>query len=610
MASSTPESTATQPVDSSPAPDPQNRENFGLAKVVFGVAAAVILISVGFALLLPNQFNDFIGTINDKLVGAVGWYYVLAVTGFVIAALVIAFSRLGSVRLGGDDERPEYGMFSWFAMLFAAGMGIGLVFWGAAEPLTFFTKDGGAPRFADLADPARATEAMNQVFLHWGFHAWGTYVVVGLALAYAAHRRGRPLTIRWALEPLLGRHVNSWIGQLVDILAIVGTVFGVSMSLGFGVNQITAGLDHLGLLDGTPTMKIILVVVITGLATLSAASGVDKGIKILSNMNLALAGVLLLLVLALGPTLFLLRDFVDNIGGYLSSLLSNSFQTLPFYGEDGAGWLNGWTINYWGWWMSWSPFVGVFIARVSRGRTVREFIIGVLLVPTLVTILWFTIMGGTAIYKTMFDGVDFTQADGTINADTALFDMLNTLPVGGLLAGIAIVLLSIFFITSADSGAFVMDMIAHGGNPNPPRITRIFWAISSGLIAGALIAAGAATGTDDTGMSALQALALIAALPWSFVMIGMVLSSFKALRMEVDHMEHLELRLRKREMVSAVSDTVTTQVIDEITTDEGALDHEALRASSMQTKERKRREAPRNAKSPQTPKGQRAPKGR
>lgn len=542
----------------------RTKPTYGLSRAVFGVAAAVVILAVLLAVFLPTVFNNIVGTINTKIVEATGWYYVLVVTFFVFASIVIAMTRLGSIKLGRDDEKPEYSTFSWFAMLFAAGMGIGLVFWGAAEPLTFF-EGGGAPRFADLPDAERAVEAMSQVLLHWGVHAWGTYVVVGLALAYSVHRRGRPLSVRWALEPILGKRTDTWIGDLVDILAIVGTVFGVSMSLGFGVNQITAGLEHMNILTATPTTKIVLVFVITALATASVVSGVDRGIKYLSNTNLALAAVFLLLVAGLGPTVFLLRDFVDNIGGYISTFLSNSFQTMPFFGQAGAEWLNGWTINYWGWWISWSPFVGVFIARISRGRTVREFIVGVLLVPTLVTILWFTVMGGTAIYKTMFEGLSFTQPDGSVDTNTALFDVLSTMPMSGVLVGITIILLTIFFITSADSGAFVMDIIAHKGDPNPPRLTRVFWAVSSGLIAAALIGAGAATGTDDTGMTALQALALIAALPWSVVMVAMIFATVKSLRHEVRRIERIELNLRRQAIVNQVTDRVHDQVTDEVT---------------------------------------------
>ena len=471
---------------------------------------------------------------------------------------------MGNITLGQDEDEPEFSVFSWFAMLFAAGMGIGLVFWGAAEPLTFYSEAGAPPNAAGLADPDRAERALGQTFLHWGLHAWGIYVIVGLAVAYAVHRKGRPVSIRWALEPILGRRTDTWIGDVIDIIALVGTLFGIATSLGFGVNQIAAGLDHLGVLPNSTTVQVVIILAVTFLATLSAASGVDKGIKILSNLNMGLAAVLLITVLILGPTLFLLRDIVSNIGFYLQNFLQLSFQTLPFRGEEGASWINGWTTFYWGWWISWSPFVGVFIARISKGRTVREFIAGVLLVPTALTFLWFTIMGGTALYESVIEGVDFSDDSGAIDANTALFDTFSQLPAGALLSGIAVILVSIFFITSADSGAFVMDMIAHKGDPNPPRITRIFWAAASGIIAAVLIWVSSLSGDGASGMEGLQALALLSALPFSVVMIGMTFALWRSLSTEVRVIEKLELRLRQREFMERYSDELTDEVSDRV----------------------------------------------
>ncbi|WP_164740409.1 BCCT family transporter [Brachybacterium saurashtrense] len=551
-------STAQSPPSSS-TDEPVPPVSYGLSKPVFLVSAGIILVSVVFALLLPGVFNEAISTLNTTVVSSIGWYYVLAVTGFVAFAIVLAVSRMGEIRLGKDGDEPEFSIFSWFAMLFAAGMGIGLVFWGAAEPLTFYSEAGAPPNAASLPDPDRAERALGQTFLHWGLHAWAIYVVVGLAVAYAVHRKGRPVSIRWALEPVLGKRTDSWIGDLIDIIALVGTLFGIATSLGFGVNQIAAGLDHLGVLPNSTTVQVVIIAVVTILATLSAATGVDKGIKILSNLNMGLAALLLITVLILGPTLFLLRDVVSNIGYYLQNFLQLAFQTLPFRGEEGATWINGWTTFYWGWWISWSPFVGVFIARISKGRTVREFILGVLLVPTALTFLWFTIMGGTALYEAVLGGVDFTNAEGGIDANTALFDTFSHLPAGALLSGIAVLLVSIFFITSADSGAFVIDMIAHKGDPNPPRITRIFWACTSGLIAASLIWVGSLSG-EASGMTALRSLALLSALPFSVVMIGMCISLWRSLAREVKVIERLELRLRQREFMERYSEEIADQV--------------------------------------------------
>ncbi|MGP5088406.1 BCCT family transporter [Brachybacterium tyrofermentans] len=560
---------STPPTETSPphteAASPQ--AGYSLSKPVFFVSAGIILIAVVFALALPDVFNNFISTLNSTVVESIGWYYVLIVTGFVGFAIVLAVSRMGNIKLGKDDDKPEFGLFSWFAMLFAAGMGIGLVFWGAAEPLTFFADTAGPgipPNAAGFDDPVRAERALGQTFLHWGLHAWAIYVVVGLAVAYSVHRKGRPVSIRWALEPVLGKRTDTWIGDVIDIIALVGTLFGIATSLGFGVNQIAAGLDHLGVLPNSTGVQVVIILVVTALATLSAASGVDKGIKILSNLNMGLAALLLVAVLVLGPTLFLLRDVVSNIGYYLQNFLQLSFQTMPFLGDEGAGWINGWTTFYWGWWISWSPFVGVFIARISKGRTVREFITGVLLVPTALTFLWFTIMGGTALYEAVFNKVDFTGGTGAIDPNTALFDTFSHLPAGALLSGVAVILVSIFFITSADSGAFVMDMIAHKGDPNPPRITRIFWAATSGVIAASLIWVSSLSGGEGSGMSALQALALLSALPFSVVMIGMAISLWRSLSHEVKVIERLELRIRQREFMERYSEELTDQVSDRV----------------------------------------------
>src|SRR5699024_5170963 len=311
--------------------------------------------------------------------------------------LFLAVSRFGNITLGRDGEEPEFNLISWFAMLFAAGMGIGLVFYGVAEPLTFYSdpKPGVEGTDIELAD-----QAMAQTFLHWGLHPWAVYVIVGLSLAYAIHRKGRPVSLRWALEPIFGDKVRGPIGDVVDILAIVGTLFGVATSLGLGVTQLSTGLQELGVIEeSSNTFMVVLITIITLIATASVISGVGKGIQWLSNINLVLAGVFLVAVLALGPTLFLLRDFVQNIGAYGANVIPNTFDAFAYTGSAGLDWAGSWTIFYWGWWIAWSPFVGVFIARISRGRTVREFVVGALLVPTIVGFLWFTVLGGTGIHR-------------------------------------------------------------------------------------------------------------------------------------------------------------------------------------------------------------------
>ena len=524
----------------------------GIHPGVFIPAMSILLLVVLVAILFPDRTGEALSTVQEAIVSSFGWYYVLVVAGFVGFSLWMGLSRFGDITLGRDDEEPEFGLLAWFAMLFAAGMGIGLVFWGAAEPLTFTFTDVKPGMGGEGG--ALAQNAMAQVFVHWGFHAWAIYVVIGLALAYATHRRGLPISIRWALEPLLGDRVRGWLGDVIDVVAIVGTVVGVATSLGLGVTQIAAGLVHLGVFEesGDPLL-VGLIVAITTLATVSVVTGVGKGIKWLSNLNLGLAAVFLIAVLALGPTLFLLREWVQNIGVYFRDVLPLTFSTNAFSGEDGQAWQSAWTTFYWGWWISWAPFVGVFIARISRGRTVREFVAGVLLVPTTVTFLWFSVLGGTAIYQQMFGGGGLVgeDADGNpvVVPEQALFDMLNGLPLGGLLSGVAILLVTVFFITSSDSGSLVVDMLASGGDPEPPTWSRITWAVLEGLVAIGLLLAG--------GLGALQTGAIITALPFSLILVAMCFATYKALHGEHRVLLRAERRQRRVELARAVGEDVT-----------------------------------------------------
>lgn len=520
---------------------------------VFYPAAGILIAVVLLSILFPDKTGEALSAAQDHVVSGIGWYYVLAVSGFVIFALWMGIGRFGDITLGRDDEDPEFSLTAWFAMLFAAGMGIGLVFWGAAEPLTFFTNPKPG---VEGSEPELANAAMSQVFLHWGFHAWAIYVVVGLAMAYAIHRKGRSVSLRWTLEPIFGDRVKGRLGDTVDVIAVVGTVAGVATSLGLGVQQITAGLAHLNVIDApTDGIRVAVIVAITLVATISVVSGVDKGIKWLSNANLTLAGVFLLLVLILGPTLFLLRDFVQNIGNYLAEIVPLSFSTSALQGADGVEWQGFWTTFYWGWWISWAPFVGVFIARISRGRTIREFVAGVLLVPTLVTALWFTVLGGSAIMRQM-NGVNLLNEDGTITSENVLFDLLKSFPgdTGVLLSGIAIVLVTIFFITSSDSGSLVVDMLASGGNPEPPTWSRVMWSVLEGAVAIGLLLAG--------GLGALQTGAILTAVPFSVVMIAMAFATYKALKGEHREITRLARRARERELHAELAERVTGELVD------------------------------------------------
>ena len=503
----------------------------GVAPRVFWPALIVILAVAVLGVAFPDGTGEVLTNMQSWIVTNFGWYYMLVIGGFIAFAAFMGLSRYGSIKLGNDDEKPEFGVFSWFAMLFAAGMGIGLVFYGVGEPLTYATTmpKPGWPE----GEAERSQLAMAQTFVHWGLHPWAIYAVIGLALAYAIHRRGRPISIRWALEPILGERVKGWMGDLVDILAIFGTVFGVATSLGLGVQQIASGLKSIGILDSTDnTTLVILIVCITFLSTLSCVSGLGKGIKWLSNINLSLAGLLLISVLLLGPTLFLFQNLTEALGAYLANVLGMTFDVGAYTGEKGADWNSAWTIFYWGWWISWAPFVGVFIARISRGRTIREFIAGTLLVPTLVGFVWFAVMGGAGIHRQLFgDGGLVDKTDGVV-AEKVLFTVLQDMPLGQVLSVIAILLVAVFFITSSDSGSLVVDMLASGGHPNPPTWSRVLWALMEGAIAIGLLLAG--------GLKALQAASLATALPFSVVLVLMCVATFKAVRYDYRRREEKE----------------------------------------------------------------------
>ncbi|NJQ06667.1 BCCT family transporter [Streptomyces lonarensis] len=505
-----------------------------MAPWVFWPSVAIIGVFVIWAMLGGEGAADNILSFRTEVVDNLAWYYVPLVSFFVLYALFMGFSKYGNIKLGKDDQKPDFSLGSWLSMLFAAGMGIGLVFWGVAEPLSFYM--GPKPGVGE-SEAERAEFAMSQTFLHWGFHPWAIYIVVGLAVAYAVHRKGRPVSIRYALEPLLGDRVRGRLGDAIDVIAVVGTVFGVATSLGFGVQQIGAGLDHLGIItDPSAGVLSVIVIAITIIATLSVVSGLDKGVKYLSNVNAVLAAGILLFILIAGATTVLLTDFFQNIGVYLQNFAGLSLDTGSWQGEDGTGWVGGWTIFYWGWWMSWAPFVGIFIARISRGRTVREFVIGALVVPTMLSFFWFSVVGGSGIREEQATG-SMTGEDGSVDSTAALFALLDSLPGATIIIGLAIILIVFFFVTSSDSASYVVDMLASGGDPNPPTWSRVFWATVEGLVAVALLLAGA-----GHGLTILQNVAVVIALPFSFIMIAMCIATLKSLRDE-----HLAVKEAKAE---------------------------------------------------------------
>jgi choline/glycine/proline betaine transport protein len=486
---------------------------------VFYTSAALTLALVAFAVLAPQLAQGVFDHVQRWIVANLSWFYVLAVAVVLISVLALAFGRYGDIRLGPDHSRPEYKRVTWFAMLFSAGMGIGLMFFGVAEPVMHFSN----PPIGDPSTVQAAREAMKITFFHWGLHAWGIYAAVGLVLAYFSFRHGLPLTLRSALYPLIGERIHGPIGHAVDVFAILGTVFGVATSLGYGVLQINSGFHQLFNLPVSTTVQIGLIVLTCGLATLSVASGLNRGVKLLSEINLGLAVILLVFVLVLGPSVFLLQAYVQNTGAYLSEIVGKTFN---LYAYKPTGWMGGWTLLYWGWWLSWSPFVGLFIARISRGRTIREFVCGVLLVPTGFTLLWMTVFGDSAIHLILNNG--FMQLADTVNQDSslALFTFLEYFPWSHVLSLIAVVMVMVFFVTSADSGALVVDMLASKSQHNSPIWQRVFWSVLIGVVAISLLLAD--------GLKALQTATIASALPFAMVLLLALWGLFKALRVDAD----------------------------------------------------------------------------
>lgn len=492
---------------------------------VFFGSSIFIGLFIALTLIAPEFFDALTTQIKDWITNSAGWFYILTVAGFLIFMIVVALSSFGKLKLGPDHSQPDYSYSSWYAMLFTTGMGIGLMFFGVAEPVMHFA----TPPVGDPATIAAARQAMRITFFHWGVHAWAIYAVVALSLAYFAYRHRLPLQIRSALYPLIGKRIYGPIGHAVDIFAVIGTVFGIATSLGFGVTQVNAGLNYLFGLPQTTPIQIILIVMITGLATLSVAAGLDKGIKRLSELNMLLAVVLMLFVLIAGPTVFLLQTLVQNTGNYLSNLFSMTFN---LYAYEQNGWVGGWTLFYWGWWIAWSPFVGMFIARVSRGRSVREFILGMLLIPSGFTFMWMTFFGDTAIYLILQENALALISDVQADQSVALFQFFEYLPFSTISSLIATLLVVMFFVTSADSGSLVIDMLTSGKQDGSPVWQRIFWAVLQGVIAAVLLLAG--------GLTALQSATIASALPFAVIMILMCWGLFTAMRLDVLKKESIQ----------------------------------------------------------------------
>ncbi|HAR6265031.1 TPA: BCCT family transporter [Staphylococcus pseudintermedius] len=482
---------------------------------VFLVSAIIVFAIVLIGVFIPTQFGEFTNTIKLWITDKLGWYYLILTTIIVFFCIFLIFSPIGKLKLGRPNDKPEFNTVSWFAMLFSAGMGIGLVFYGAAEPISHFA----SPPNADPQSTEAFTESLRSTFFHWGFHAWAVYGVVALALAYAQFRKGEPGLLSKTLRPILGDHVDGVIGTIIDVLAVFATVIGVAVSLGMGALQISGGLNYLFGLPNTIVTQSIIIVVVTILFIMSAWSGLSKGIQYLSNLNIGLGTLLLLAGLIVGPTVLILNMFTSSTGSLLNSFLFNSFDAAATNPQK-REWMSDWTLYYWGWWLSWSPFVGVFIARVSKGRSIREFISGVLLVPVIVSFIWFSVFGVLGIetakkHKEIFD----------MSAETQLFGVFHHIPLGIVLSIIALLLIASFFITSADSATFVLGMQTTNGSLNPSAFIKVTWGIAQSLIAFVLLLSGG--GDGEAGLNALQSAAIISALPFSFIVILMMISFYK-----------------------------------------------------------------------------------
>ncbi|WP_102958626.1 BCCT family transporter [Mangrovicella endophytica] len=505
-------------------------------KPVFFFSSAIIIALVMIGVLFPADAERIFATAQGFVLDTFGWFYLLSVGIFVFVVLFLAVSRYGRLKLGPDDSEPDYSYLSWLAMLFAAGMGIGLMFYAVAEPILHYS----VPPEAEPGSFDAARQAMSIVFFHWGIHAWAIYAVVGLSLAYFSFRYNLPLTIRSGFYPLIRERIRGPIGDAVDIFAICGTLFGIATSLGLGVLQINAGLNYLLDIPQTAAVQVGLILVVTCLATLSVVSGLDVGIRRLSEGNLILAVLLMLFVLIVGPTEFIFRAFVQNVGTYLDQFIERTFRLYAYEPRD---WISNWTLFYWAWWISWSPFVGMFIARISRGRTVREFVVGVLFVPSAFTFFWMTVFGNTAISLDMGSSAGAISRAVSADISVALFQFFEYLPWSAVTSALGVLLVAVFFVTSSDSGSMVVDTIASGGTAETPLWQRIYWCSLEGIVAALLLLAG--------GLTALQTMTLISALPFTIILLLLAFGLVRGMRADVARsIEHRQAQpaIPRREM--------------------------------------------------------------
>ena len=517
-----------------------NRLGFDLHPSVSLISAILILIFIGITLFNPTATNAYLIGLQRKITGNLNWFFVISVNIFLLFPIFLMISKFGEIRLGGPKAKPEYSNFAWYSMLISAGMGIGLVFFGVAEPL--FHVNTILPHNNSTSQ----AQALATTFLHWGLHPWGIYSLISLALAFFAYNRGLPLSLRSVFYPILKDRVFGKIGDIIDITAVISCLFGLATSLGYGAQQINSGLNYLfGIPQGTK-IQVFIIVIITLIATLSVVSGIGKGVRILSELNIKMAGIFLIVILILGPTLFIFRSFGNSIGYYL-----NNFFELSFFSENGSGWQGSWTIFYWTWWISWSPFVGMFIARVSKGRTIREFIFAILIIPVLLSFIWFTTFGATAFYQNAITGGELLKAVNT-DTSTALFAMIQGMDISNILKTIISIigtfLVISFFVTSADSGSLVVDNLTSGGKLNSPILQRIFWALTEGAIAISLLISG-----GNEALNALQTGVILSGLPFTIILLIMMYSLYLGLKTDLH-------KLKEYREESLIFDIITTHI--------------------------------------------------
>ena len=514
-----------------------SKKYFDVDPLVFWPSALVIVIFIAITLIVGEPMNKVFSNIQSSISSLGGWFFVLSVNIFLFFVLFIAFSKYGKIRLGGSKSRPEFSTVAWFAMLFSAGMGIGILFWSVGEPINHFIN----PPDAESRSIEAARESMEITFLHWGLHAWGIYALVGMALAFFTFNKKLPLTISSVFYPLLGEKVNGPWGKVINVLAVVATLFGLATSLGLGVQQVSAGLTHLFNLPDNLTTQVILITIITFAATGSVVAGLSGGVKRLSQMNMILGAIFLLFMLLVGPTLFVMNSFIQNTGGYIQNFFELSFWTETYKQSD---WQSDWTVFYWAWWVSWSPFVGMFIARISRGRTLKEFVLGVLIVPTLLTFLWLSTFGGSAIYLELNSLADIASAV-TGNIATSLYVLLEQFPLSAVTSIVGVVLVISFFVTSSDSGSLVVDSLTAGGKLDAPIPQRIFWALTEGAVAAVLLIGG--------GLGALQTAAISTGLPFAVILIILMWSLLKGLQKEHSGMMETRMEAERKQYLDTLA---------------------------------------------------------